>query len=174
MRSRRKSLALYATALIFGGTLLGVQFGRSAVAEIDPGFYRMWDDYHSFAQYSAAHDGQYPGEEAGLSVQTAGCDGCELGTGRFPWLQHPVFSDAELGIAESVPVETAAYVADDYAVMPAEPEPLPQRSLARYAYYPVDATDPPAQEERPEAVAVADQTAAPACGPDDLCQPVGM
>ena len=172
MRSRRKPILLYAASLMLGGALLGVQFGRAAVGEIDPGFYRMFDEYHSFARYSAAHDGQYPGEQAGLGIEAAGCTDCALGTGRHPWLEHPVFSDADLGITQAVAAEVEDYGADEPVILPPEVEaPPPPRNFERYAYYQVDANDPPVEEKR-QAVAAVDQTAA-ACAPGE-CTPVGM
>jgi hypothetical protein len=133
------------------GAGLGVEFGRSAIAQIDPVFYEWDTEYRSFAQYSAAHAGDY-GEEAGLGVNEAvACVGCAaLGPGRPPWLGQTVFSDAELGVAQEVPVYATA--ADTYegeyreeaAYEEAEPlDEAPERpsAVTRYAYYAVDAAE---------------------------------
>ena len=167
-----------ASGIALLGAGLGVQFGHSAIAEIDESFYQSWDDYHSFAQYSAAHSGEYPGEEsAGLGSETpAPCLDCG-GTGRYPWLEHAVFSDAELGIAPASGGEEYELAYEEPAIEPPEPvEQRPARDIDRYAYYPVDAHDDADAIRARSAMAAAERQAPPQslCGPDDDCVPVGM
>lgn len=176
-----------ASGIALLGAGLGVQFGRSAIAEIDQSFYQSWDDYHSFAQYSAAHAGTYPGEEAGLgSQQVTACIECgDRGTGRFPWLERAVFSDEELGIgpvAEYEPHDPPRYERD--VVGTSVEAPLPERlarapermsTLERYAHYPVDAEEAAGVEANRRDLAFRESGPAPAmCGAGDDCVPVGM
>lgn len=172
------SLAV-ASGIALLGAGLGIQVGHSAIAEIDDGFYQSWDDYHSFAQYSAAHSGEYPGEEsAGLGSEApVPCLDCG-GTGRYPWLEHAVFSDAELGIAPASGVEgyEPAY---EEPVIEHPPEPVeqsPARDIDRYAYYPVDASDDADAIRARRDVAAAERQAPQQslCSPGDACVPVGM
>ncbi|HEY6917065.1 MAG TPA: hypothetical protein VI381_05430 [Allosphingosinicella sp.] len=128
------------------GSALGVCFGRSAVSQVDPKFYRIYDDYHSFAQYSAAH-AEYAPEAAGMGTEPIGCVGCEsLGDGRPPWLRSTIFSDADLGLTPvPVAVEGVSYEAPEALYSDAAPVPEERTApqIERYAHYAVDATERP-------------------------------
>ena len=128
------------------GSALGVCFGRSAVSQVDPKFYRIYDDYHSFAQYSAAR-ADYAPEAAGMGTESIGCVGCEsLGDGRPHWLRSTIFSDADLGLTplpalgEGGASEAPETLYSDTAAVPEE-RTAPQ--IERYAHYAVDATERP-------------------------------
>jgi len=171
------ALGITAGIALLGATL-GVQFGHSAISEMDPDRFSRWDEYHSFSQYSAAQAGDYPGEAAGLGAQpVTTCGDCALGTGQYPWLQRAVFSDAELGVAD-VPTYAASYSYEEAAPPSYAPESagdVPERTsnVARYAYYQVDAADEPEAIAAHAELAEAEAPPATECEGED-CQPVGM
>ena len=129
-------------ALSLVGAALGVHFGRSAIAEINPVFYDQDEEYFSFASLSPNRPRDtrpsHPADfwESELSVSRASyCPGCDderviSVDGGYRWPAYSAPADA----VDPEPV----YVAE--APNPAHAE------VDRYAHFQVAAAEAPAEE----------------------------